>query len=181
MVKSHPFLTDNDLEKILNAPINCHPSQRFIINTLIQLLWDSGARISEVTNLKIEDFDASEKFVTFKNTKNHQDRIVPVTDSVSKALSRLIGGRKTGYIFRGRQDKQMSRISAYSALKRRVTASGINKNVRPHSFRHHFITDKLNKGAVLPQVQRFVGHTSLSSTSLYYHFTQDDLRKVLEI
>lgn len=181
MVKSHPFLTDKDLEKILNAPINCHPSQRFIINTLIQLLWDSGARISEVTNLKVDDFDVNEKFITLKNTKNKQDRIVPITDSVTKALSRLVGGRKAGYIFRGRQDKPMSRISAYSALKRRVLASGINKNVRPHSFRHHFITNKLNKGAILPQVQKFVGHTSLSSTSLYYHFTQADLRKVLEI
>ena len=181
MVKSHPFLTEKDLEKILNAPINCHPSQRLIINTLIQLLWDSGARISEVTNLKIEDFDSSEKFLTLRNTKNKQDRIVPVTDKVSKALTELIAGRKTGYIFRGRQDKPMSRLSAYFALKRRVTASGINKNISPHSFRHHFITDKLNKGAVLPQVQRFVGHTSLSSTSLYYHYTQADLRKVLEI
>lgn len=181
MVKSHPFLTEKDLEKILNAPINCHPSQKFIINTLIQLLWDSGARISEVTNLKVEDFDVNEKFITLRNTKNKQDRIVPITDTVTKSLSKLVEGSKTGYIFRGRQDKPMSRISAYSALKRRVVASEINKNVRPHSFRHHFITDKLNKGAILPQVQRFVGHTSLSSTSLYYHFTQEDLRKVLEI
>lgn len=101
MVKSHPFLTEKDLEKILNAPINCHPSQRFIINTLIQLLWDSGARISEVTNLKIEDFDPVQKFLTFKNTKNHQDRIVPITESVSKALSRLLRGRRNGYIFKG--------------------------------------------------------------------------------
>lgn len=181
MVKSHPFLTEQDLEKILNAPINCHHSQRFIINTLVQLLWDSGARISEVTNLKVENFDATQKFITLKNTKNKQDRIVPVTDNVSKALSKLIGGRRNGYVFRGRQDRPMSRISAYFALKRRVVASGINKNIRPHSFRHHFITDKLNKGAVLPQVQKFVGHTSLSSTSIYYHYTQADLRKVLEI
>lgn len=181
MVKSHPFLTEKDLEKILDAPINCHPSQKFIINTLIQLLWDSGARISEITNLKVEDFDINEKFITLRNTKNKQDRIVPITINITKALSKLIGGRRNGYIFRGRHDKPMSRISAYSALKRRVIASGINKNIRPHSFRHHFITDKLNKGAVLPQVQRFVGHTSLSSTSVYYHYTQADLRKVLEI
>lgn len=181
MVKSHPFLTEKDLEKILNAPINCHSSQRFIINTLIQLLWDSGARISEVTNLKIEDFDPVQKFITLRNTKNKQDRIVPVTDNMSKALSKLVGCLRNGYIFKGRQDRPMSRLSAYFALKRRVIVSGINKNIRPHSFRHHFITDKLNKGAILPQVQRFVGHTSLSSTSLYYHFTQEDLRKVLEI
>lgn len=181
MVKSHPFLTEKDLEKILNAPINCHPSQRFIINTLIQLLWDSGARISEITNLKAEDFDQTQKFITLKNTKNHQDRIVPITESATVSIKRLLNGRRSGYIFKGRYDKPMSRISAYNALKRRVKASGINKNIRPHTFRHHFITDKLNKGAVLPQVQRFVGHTSLSSTSLYYHYTQDDLRKVLEI
>lgn len=54
MVKSQPFLTENDLQKILNAPINCHPSQRFIMNTIIQLLWDSGARISEATNSTIK-------------------------------------------------------------------------------------------------------------------------------
>ena len=67
MLKSQPFLTDEDLQKLLNAPINCHPSQKFVMNTIIQLLWDSGARISEVTNLKIEDFDPDQKFLTFKN------------------------------------------------------------------------------------------------------------------
>lgn len=180
MIKSQPFLTENDLQKILNSPINCHPSQRFIMNTIIQLLWDSGARISEITNLKIQDFDPVQRFLTLRNTKNHQDRIIPITDCMCRSLQKLVGGRREGYIFRGREDNPMSRLSAYLALKRRVEASGINKNIRPHTFRHHWITTKLDKGVPLPQVQKFVGHTSLSSTSLYYHFTQEDLRKVLE-
>lgn len=180
MIKSQPFLTENDLQKILNAPINCHPSQRFVINTVIQLLWDSGARISEITNLKIEDFDPIQKFLTLKNTKNHQDRIIPITNTMTERLLSLIAGRKEGFVFRGRGNNPMSRLSAYLALKRRVEASDINKNIRPHTFRHHWITTKLDKGIPLPQVQKFVGHTSLSSTSLYYHFTQEDLRKVLE-
>ena len=104
MLKSQPFLTESDLQKILNAPINCHPSQKFVINTIIQLLWDSGARISEITNLKIEDFDSTQRFLTLKNTKNHQDRIIPITDSMTKTLCELIGGRRTGFIFRGRQE-----------------------------------------------------------------------------
>lgn len=180
MIKSQPFLTEEDLQNILNAPINCHPSQRHVMNTLIQLLWDSGARISELTNLRIQDFDLTQKFLTLKNTKNHQDRIIPVTASMANSLEVLVGGRREGYIFRGRGENPMSRLSAYQALKRRVLASGINKNIRPHTFRHHWITTKLDKGIPLPQVQKFVGHTSLSSTSLYYHFTQEDLRKVLE-
>lgn len=180
MLKSQPFLTEIDLQKILNAPINCHPSQKFIMNTIIQLLWDSGARISEITNLRVEDFDPEQKFLTFKDTKNGQDRIIPITDSVTKSLVKLVGSRRNGYIFRGRQDKPMSRLSAYFALKRRVEAAGIYKNIRPHTFRHHWITSKLDKGVPLTQVQKFVGHNSLSSTSLYYHFTQGDLRKVLE-
>lgn len=180
MLKSQPFLTEDDLQKILNAPINCHPSQKFLMNTIIQLLWDSGARISEITNLNVEDFDAGQRFLTLKNTKNHQDRIIPITDEVTRNLQKLIGGRRNGYIFRGRQDKPMSRLSAYLALKRRVKAAGINKNIRPHTFRHHWITSKLDKGIPLPKVQKFVGHTSMSSTSLYYHFTQEDLRKTLE-
>ena len=180
MLKSQPFLTEEDLKKILNAPINCHPSQRFVMNTIIQLLWDSGARISEITNLKIQDFDPAQRFLTLTNTKNRQDRIIPITDSMTRSLQVLVGGRRAGYIFRGREDNPMSRLSAYLALKRRVKASGINKNIRPHTFRHHWITTKLDKGIPLPQVQKFVGHTSLSSTSLYYHFTQADLRTVLE-
>lgn len=181
MLKSQPFLTDEDLRKILNAPLNCHPSQKFVMNTIIQLLWDSGARISEVTNLRIEDFDPEQRFLTLRNTKNHQDRIIPITDNMVKSLQKLVGGRRTGFIFRGREDKPMSRLSAYLALKRRVKAAEINKNIRPHTFRHHWITSKLDKGVPLPQVQKFVGHTSLSSTSLYYHFTQADLRKTLEV
>ena len=180
MIKSQPFLTEDDLQKILNSPSKCHPSQRFLMNTVIQLLWDSGARISEITNLKIEDFDSTQRFLTLRNTKNKQDRIIPITPSITKALLRLTGRRREGYVFRGRNVAPMSRISAYTALKRRVKASGINKNIRPHTFRHHWITSKLDKGVPLPQVQKFVGHTSLSSTSLYYHFTQEDLRKVLE-
>jgi integrase/recombinase XerD len=180
MIKSQPFLTEKDLQNILNAPLKCHSSQRFIMNTVIQLLWDSGARISEITSLKIQDFDAEQRYITLRNTKNKQDRIVPVTNHITRCLQKLVGGRRDGFIFRGRQDKPMSRLSAYLALKRRVKAAGINKNIRPHTFRHHWITSKLDKGIPLPQVQKFVGHTSLSSTSLYYHFTQEDLRKVLE-
>ncbi|MFC1649330.1 tyrosine-type recombinase/integrase [Patescibacteria group bacterium] len=180
MIKSQPFLTENDLQKLLNSPVKCHPSQKFLMNTLIQLLWDSGARISELTNLKVEDFDPTQRFLTLRNTKNKQDRIIPITNSMTKSLARIVVKRKEGYIFSGRDGRPMSRISAYAALKRRVTASGINKNIRPHTFRHHWITSKLDKGVPLPQVQKFVGHTSLSSTSLYYHFTQEDLRKALE-
>ncbi len=145
MIKSQPFLTEDDLQKILNAPINCHASQKFIINTIIQLLWDSGARISEVTNLKIENFDSIQKFLTLKNTKNHQDRIIPITEDMTRRLEKLISGRREGYIFRGRGENPMSRLSAYLALKRRVVASGVNKNIRPHTFRHHWITNKLDK------------------------------------
>ena len=130
--------------------------------------------------MKIEDLDPEQRFLILKNTKNHQDRIIPITENMTRSLQKLVGNRKEGFIFRGREDKAMSRLSAYLALKRRVKASGINKNIRPHTFRHHWITSKLDKGVPLPQVQKFVGHTSLSSTSLYYHFTQADLRKALE-
>lgn len=179
MIKSQPFLTEDDLQKILNAPVQNHPSQRFVTNVLIQLLWDSGCRISEACNLGIEDFDPVQRFIILKNTKNREDRIIPITDGMSKDLLKLIGGRKSGYIFRGRGERPMGRMSAYNSLKRRVRAAGINKNIRPHTFRHHWITTKLDRGVPLPQVQKFVGHSNLSSTSLYYHFTQEDLRKVL--
>jgi len=180
MVKSQPFLTDNDLQKLLSCKLKCHPSQRITFNIIIQLLWDSGARISEICNLTVQDFDYEEKFIILRNTKNKQDRIIPVTGNIAESIKKLVGRRKQGYIFRGRGNNPISRISVYQALQRRVTASGINKHIRPHTFRHHLITDKLNKNVPLPLVQKYVGHTSMSSTSLYYHYTQDDLKKVLE-
>lgn len=179
MVKSQPFLTEEDLQNLLNCKINCHPSQRETFNTILQLLWDSGARISELCNLTIQDFDKEEKFITLRNTKNKQDRIVPITDSMVEALHKLIGGRRKGFIFRGRGETAMGRMSVYQALKRRVAKAGINKNIRLHTFRHAFISRKLNAGKPLPAVQKFVGHSNLASTSLYYHFTQEDLRGVL--
>ncbi|MHA1860731.1 MAG: tyrosine-type recombinase/integrase [Candidatus Ranarchaeia archaeon] len=75
----------------------------------------------------------------------------------------------------------MSRIAAYKALKRRIKHSGLNKEIHPHTFRHSFITWKLNKKMPLFAVQKFVGHKLAQTTAQYYHFTQDDLRDVLEV
>lgn len=181
MVKAQPLITEQDLEKLLNAPMRSHSSQIFKINTLIQLLWDSGARISEIVSLQVKDFDYEAKLLTFRDTKNKEDRRVPVTNEMADRLKKLTKGQSMGsYVFKGQGNGHMTRIAAYAALKRRLKRSGIKKNIRPHTFRHRLITDKLNKKLPLFKVQKFVGHKSAQSTSLYYHFTTDDLREVLE-
>lgn len=180
MIKANTFLNDEDFLKLLTAPINCHPSQRFQINTFIRILWESGARVSEVCNLKITDFDSRERFITLRNTKNGEDRIIPITPQVDNDIQRLIGGRRTGYIFRGRGESPMGRMSVYQAIQRRVTASKLGKRVTPHSFRHHWITSKIDKGVPLPRIMKFVGHSSLAVTGQYYHFAKEDLRQALD-
>lgn len=105
MIKSNTYLEDDDLQKLLTADVHCHPSQKIIFNTVLQMLWDSGARISELLHLKIRDFNSKQKLVIFKNTKNGSDRMIPITDGITESLLKLIGGRREGYIFRGRQDQ----------------------------------------------------------------------------
>lgn len=181
MIKSNTFLDEDDMQKLFNAPINCHLSQKYIFNTVLQMLWDSGARISEILSLKVKDFNSKQKLVIFKNTKNKEDRMIPITDTINEKLLKLLGGRREGYIFRGRDDKPMSRINFYKSLQRRIVASKIDKRITPHTFRHHWITSKIDKGVALPKIQKFVGHSSLAVTGQYYHFAQEDMRKVLEI
>lgn len=180
MIKSNTYLEEEDLEKLLTASVHCHPSQRFVFNTVLQMLWDSGARISELLNLKIRDFNPKQKLVVFKNTKNKEDRMIPITTDITESLLKLIGGRREGFIFRGRDDRAMNRMTFYKALQRRVVASRLDKRITPHSFRHHWITSKIDKGIALPKIQKFVGHSSLAVTGMYYHFAQEDMRKVLE-
>lgn len=179
MIKANTFLDEADLQTLLNAPISCGKKQKFVVNTLIELLWTSGARISEVVNLRITDFDSRENFLTLRKTKNKRDRIIPITETIAKALVALVGQRKNGFIFQGRQGSPMGRKSAYNALQRRVVASGLGKSISLHTFRHRFITDAIDRGVALPKVQRFVGHSSLAVTGQYYDFAKKDLRDVL--
>jgi len=181
MIKAQPIITPKDLERILNAPVKSHPSQKQKINTLIILLAESGARISEVVSLEIRDFDYEERLLTFRSTKNKEDRKIPITDETAKRLKKLTRGRRVGYIFKSNRGfiNHMSRITAYKSLKLRIERAGIDKHIHPHSFRHNFITNKIRAGKPLPAVQKFVGHKSLQSTSHYIHFTMKDLREVL--
>lgn len=180
MINSNTFLNEEDLKKILEAPVRSHPSQQFKMNTLVILLWESGMRIGEVCNIQIEDFDQRERFITLKKTKNKTHRIIPVTRSTAARLVKLIGKSKSGYIFKGRGDNPLSRITAYQAIQRRVAASKIGKRITPHSFRHAFITRMIDSGQPLPRIQRFVGHSSLAVTGMYYNFSKEDLRLLLQ-
>ena len=179
MIKAQPIITPEDLNKILNAPVKSHPGQIQKINTLIMLLAESGARVSEIVGLQLKDFDHESKLLTFRNTKNKEDRKIPLTEKTTKCLAKLTHGYPVNsFIFRSHRGP-MSRISAYRALRLRLKRAGIDKRITPHTFRHNFITNKIRDGKPLPAVQKFVGHRSLQSTSQYLHFTMEDLREVL--
>lgn len=180
MIKSQPIITEEDLQKILTAPVKSHSSQTSKINTLIVLLSESGARVSEAVSLQVKDFDHEEKLLTFRSTKNGEDRKIPITEKTTKCLVKLTHGYpQNRFIFHTHRG-HMSRQSVYRALKLRLVRAGIDKEISPHTFRHVFITTKLREGKALPGIQKFVGHRSLQTTSKYIHFTMDDLREVLK-
>jgi integrase/recombinase XerD len=149
---------------------------------ILEVLYASGLRVSEVCGLNIHDVDDEFVKVTGKGGKQ---RVVPIAPRAVKAIDRyLIDFRKSTpkeeALFVSMKGKRIERTVVWARLKQYALAAGIQKNISPHTLRHSFATHLLENGADLRIIQELLGHASISTTDRYTHIEQSHLKKSFE-
>lgn len=156
--------------------------------TLINLMYDTAARVSEVINIKIEDLSyGSNNSIRIKG-KGNKYRIVYITSHTVKLINDYLKkyGIKSGYLFLNKQKKKMTRfgveflVNKYYDLACQKCSTLKSKNVTPHTFRHTKACHMLINGTALPVIQRFLGHSSVTTTEIYLDLTSDAVIKAVE-
>ena len=151
---------------------------------LLETLYATGARVSEVLGLAVDDVtgDAGVLTVTGKGDKQ---RLVPVGRAAREAVEAyLVRGRpalatgKSHALFLNKRGGALSRQSAWTVIKEAAQRAGVEKDISPHTLRHSFATHLLEGGADVRTVQELLGHSSVTTTQIYTHVTADNLREV---
>ena len=176
-------ISEEDVEKILCAPDLSSP-YGIRDKAMLELLYATGLRISELINLKFNEIDFKRGIVKIAG-KGGKERIVPVgetalswlTDYIDNIRQDLIADNENVCLFLSNKGKQLSRKSCWSIISNYSKVSLDSKTISPHSLRHAFATHLLNHGADLRSVQMLLGHSSLSTTQIYTHVAKERLIK----
>lgn len=180
-------LSRDEVERIL-ACLDLSLPQERRDHCILELLYTSGLRISELCNLKISDLFLDEGFIRVVGKGNKQ-RLVPLAHRAVKEIKLWLQERNEIKIKRGEEDmlfvshqrgKRVSRITVFHNLKIYVQRAGIEKNISPHTFRHTFATHLLEGGANLRAIQQMLGHEKLGTTQLYTHIDRTFLREQID-
>ncbi|MBK1788038.1 site-specific tyrosine recombinase XerD [Prauserella cavernicola] len=153
---------------------------------LLELLYSSGARISEAVGLDLDDIDHDQRTVLLDGKGGHQ-RLVPVGRPALEALDAYLvrarpalasRGRGTAAVFLNARGGRLSRQSAWQVLKTNAERAGLASTVSPHTLRHSFATHLIEGGADVRVVQELLGHASVTTTQVYTLITVNTLREV---
>lgn len=175
------YLTEEEVKKLLDIPLNTEYDYRN--KAMLELLYATGLRISELVNLKVNDVDFNECIVRVFG-KGKKERIVPIADVALKYLSiymneyrdKILNGVLSDYIFISNSKKNISRQGFFKILKKETMRCGIKKDVSPHVLRHSFATHLLSHGANLRIIQELLGHEDISTTEIYAHLINEKLK-----
>lgn len=152
---------------------------------IIEVLYGSGLRVSELTDLKISNIHMNAKYIQVIG-KGNKERIVPMGDEEIIALRDYIEesrpilskNKNSNVLFLNYQSNPISRVSIFKIIKELALKCGINKEISPHTLRHSCATHLLQNGVDLRIVQEFLGHEDISTTEIYTHIDKSHLKEV---
>lgn len=154
---------------------------------ILEVLYGCGLRVSELISLKISNIYKNDEFIKVIG-KGNKERLIPIGKSTLKSIYLYVEGERacqsidskcSDILFLNRRGKALSRQMIFILIKELVEKAGIKKNIGPHSIRHSFATHLLEGGADLRAVQQMLGHSSISTTEIYTHISDQYLREVI--
>lgn len=176
----------SDVEAILEAAGAPDTPLALRDRALLELLYGTGARISEAVGLEVDDVSGDETDALLLRGKGGKERLVPVGSFARAALDNyLVRGRPdlvstatNAALFLNSRGGRLSRQSAWTVLVKAAERAGVTRDVSPHTLRHSFATHLLDGGADVRVVQELLGHASVTTTQVYTLVTVDNLREV---
>lgn len=172
------FINNNDYEKIIKKSLERTDFIGRRNTLLLELLYSSGIRISEALNIKIKDINIGDKSIRILG-KGSKMRIVYFGEYTKEYLEEYLKVRNSSleYLFLNKNNTLLTRRGAEYIISNLVKTSLLKKKVTPHTFRHSYATEMLNNGADIRSVQELLGHSSLSTTGIYTHVTNEVVRR----
>ena len=177
------IITESEVMKLLDSP-DVKTNKGLRDKCILELLYSSGLRISELLSIKINQIYKEKKFLKIKG-KGNKERLVPIGSSAMNLLivyldtyrSSIKNTNNIDILFINENGSIISRQACWEMIQRYASISLINKKISPHNLRHAFATHLLNNGADLRTVQMLLGHASLSTTQIYTHIAKERLVK----
>jgi integrase/recombinase XerD len=175
------------VQALLEQPSKHNTPEAKRDEAMLQLLYASGMRVSELMSLNVEDVNIADGEVRCFG-KGHKERIIPihqraastVEEYVREARPRLARRREERAMFLNRRGERLTRQGFWQILKQYARAAGITVPVTPHTLRHSFATHMLSGGADLRAVQELLGHANISTTQIYTHLTSEHVRRTYQ-
>lgn len=177
-------LSGDDVRQLLAQPDAAEPLG-VRDQAMLELLYATGLRVSELISLQTQQIDFQGDFLTVKG-KGAKVRAVPfgkwarekLIAYISHIRPRLLKGKSSAFLFTGRSGRPLTRQAFWKLIRRYAFAAGIDKRVTPHTLRHCFATHLLEGGADLRSVQSMLGHADISTTQIYTHVNSSRLKEV---
>ncbi len=177
------ILTNREVELFLEQP-KCVDEKGFRDHAMLELLYATGIRVSELIGLNVEDVNLTVGFI--RCTTHGKERIIPLYTAAVKALweymekirPRIIADENQQALFVNMSGERMSRQGFWKIIKYYQEKAEINKDITPHTLRHSFAVHLLENGADLRSIQEMLGHADISSTQIYTHVIQKQLKDV---
>ena len=179
------ILTAKEVELFLDQP-ECVDAKGFRDHAMLELLYATGIRVSELIALDVGDLNLAAGFIRCANGK--KERIIPLYHGAIKALQdyirgvrpQLIADTEEAALFVNMNGERMSRQGFWKIIKHYQEKAGIQKDITPHTLRHSFAVHLLENGADLRAIQEMLGHADISSTQIYTHVVKNQLKDVYQ-
>jgi site-specific recombinase XerD len=190
------FLEGNDLDRLLEAPLKTAGTDeknsgliKYRDKAILEMLFSTGLRVSELANLKKDNINLSREEFTVTG-KGRKSRVVFLSEQAKYYLKKYLEVRKdlNPYLFishdlkskkeKNAKEQPLTPRSIERLVQKYARAAGITKPVTPHTLRHSYATDLLQNGADIRSVQTMLGHSSITTTQIYTHITDKELKNI---
>lgn len=184
-IKLPRVLSEDEVVRLLNQP-DITTAEGFRDRTMLEVLYATGMRVSELINLTLERVDLNMKYIIAFG-KGRKERIVPLGSVAAEFLQQYLekvrpklthAGRNTNIVFLAFGGHELTRQRFWQIIRAYGRKANINKALTPHILRHSFATHLLDNGADLRSVQELLGHSDISTTQIYTHLTNKRLRDI---
>lgn len=166
------ILTQEEIKKLIEVTPNIKHK------LIIKLLYGCGLRVSELINLKKEDFNFKESLIHVKLSKGRKDRFVKIPDSINNELTSYQNLNQEQIFFPSARGGKLTTKTIQLIVKNASRKAQIKKNVHPHTLRHSFATHLLEQGTDLRIIQKLLGHSDIKTTQIYLSVSQQSIKNI---
>ncbi len=180
-------MTVQDVDRLLAEPAKLPTPKGLRDRAILELLYATGMRVSEVVSLRVDDVNLASASVRCwgKGSKErvipmHQEAVASIRDYMEKGRTQLVKDADEKTLFLNMRGRPLTRQGLWLVFKEYVEKAGLSPEITPHTLRHSFATHMLDRNADLINVQKLLGHTSISTTQVYTHVSSERLRKAYD-